>query len=362
MRHLQVKQDSKQQGKKKVAVVGATGYTGHELLRILSRHPQVELTALTSRSHAGKNIQEVFPSLKSNLDLLCRECRMEELADEAELIFIALPHGEAASMLSKELLLRTKVLDLGADFRLHSVQQYQQWYHLEHANPALIEHAVYGLPEFYASEIAQASLIANPGCYSTCSILSLAPILKEGLIDPDSIIIDAKSGVSGAGRGLSLGTHFNEVNENIKAYALTSHRHTPEIEQELSRYSGRSAPISFTPHLIPMQRGILVTAYANLSGAAGLGQVSAAYRKAYEQAMFIRVYDPLSEALPETRWVRGSNYCDIAFRIDQRRSRLILVACLDNLIKGAAGQAVQNMNLMFGFAENCGLEHLPAFP
>lgn len=348
----------------KVAVLGATGYTGLELVRLLSRHPHAELHTLTSRSYAGKNISEVFPSLRSVVSNICVDADVEELAKEVDLIFIALPHGEAAARVNAQVLSNAKVIDLGADFRLLDASQYKEWYHLEHASPHLLPQAVYGLPELNRKSIPPARLVANPGCYATCSILALTPLLKSSLVVPSSLIIDAKSGVSGAGRSLSLGSHFNECNENLKAYGITSHRHTPEIEQELGRQSKRNIKLNFTPHLVPMQRGILVTAYADLLPGVEPRAVRDAFMREYEGCQFIRFIDPLSDhaQLPETRWVKGSNFCDISFRVDARTGRVIVVAALDNLVKGAAGQAVQNMNLMYGFDEACALEYLPVFP
>jgi len=352
-----------QSAKVKVAIVGATGYTGQELVRLLLRHPQVEVNAVTSRSYVGKKLSDVFPSLRNNTALVCTDTELAALAKNNDFVFLALPHGEAAGSVTKDVLNDCKIIDLGADFRLESAAEYKQWYHLEHANPALIKDAVYGLCELNRDAIAGARLIANPGCYATCSILALAPVLKDALIVPESIVIDAKSGVSGAGRGLTLGSHFNECNETIKAYALASHRHTPEIEQVLSHHSGGTIKLSFTPHLMPMNRGILVTAYATLQDGVDCAKVQAAYLALYAHAQFVRVYDAEADAaLPETRWVKGSNYCDIGFRIDQRCNRIIVVAALDNLLKGAAGQAIQNMNIMSGFDESTALEELPIFP
>lgn len=348
----------------KVAVLGATGYTGQELVRLLAYHQHTELHAVSSRSYVGKDFADVFPNLRGKVSIKCCDSDIKEIAKNVDLIFIALPHGEAAAALTSELLDSSKVIDLGADFRLLDPAQYKEWYHLEHPNPSLIAAATYGLSELNRDAIKRAKLVANPGCYATCSILALAPLLKSDLIRPDSIIIDAKSGVSGAGRGLALGSHFNECNDSIKAYALATHRHTPEIEQELCRQSGQEITLSFTPHLVPMNRGILVTGYATLKPGVDQLAVQAAYSDLYSGSPFVRIYDsePDPSILPETRWVTGSNFCDIAFRIDRRAGRVVIVAALDNLVKGAAGQAVQNMNLMFGFEESCGLEQVACFP
>ena len=385
--------------KLKVAIIGATGYAGQELVRILCSHPQVELCAITSHSYVGKKFEELFPSFRNRVSLVCEDKRLDELASIADLVFIALPHGEAARSVTSEILAKTMVVDLGADFRLKDPEQYKQWYHLEHASPDLLSRATYGLCELNREAISKSRLVANPGCYATASILALAPLLRMGLIDPASIIIDAKSGVSGAGRAATLGVHFNEVNESIKAYAIASHRHTPEIEQELS-FEGGAVVLNFTPHLIPMNRGILVTAYASLmnrafepavdpvpgvapvtggrgtanaqttvtahttGSAQAIESVSSAFSKYFADSQFVRVTDLNSESAiaPETRWVKGSNNCEIGFKIDMRTKRVIVVAALDNLVKGAAGQAVQNMNLMAGYAEGAGLDTLSVFP
>jgi N-acetyl-gamma-glutamyl-phosphate reductase len=347
----------------RVGIVGATGYTGQELARLLVDHPHAELVAATSRTYAGKPLSDVFPNLRKKVSVVCDNNDLLSMAKNVDFIFLALPHGEAAGMVTAEILKETKIIDLGADFRLDDEAEYKQWYHLDHANPALINDATYGLCELNRDAIVKSRLIANPGCYATCSILSVIPLLKADLIARNSIIIDAKSGVSGAGRGLALGSHFNECNESIKAYALASHRHTPEIEQELSRHCGEQILLNFTPHLVPMNRGILVTAYASLKSGVDHAAVRAAYEKLYGDAHFIRLYDSETDPnLPETRWVKGSNYCDISFKLDLRTGRIIVVAALDNLLKGAAGQAIQNMNLMSGLNESTGIDSLPTFP
>ena len=352
------------ENKLSVAVVGGSGYTGQELLRLLSSHPHVQVKAVTSRSHTGTKVSDVFPNLRKNYSLSFSNQKVKELSGEVDLIFLALPHNEAAGMVTNEVLSAAKVIDLSADFRLKDPSAYAQWYKIDHANPALLPKATYGLCELNTDEIKQSRLIANPGCYATCSILALTPLLKNELVDTNSIIIDAKSGVSGAGRAATIGSHYNECNESIKAYAVTTHRHTPEIEQELSQQCGKQITLSFTPHLVPMNRGILVTAYASLKAGIDAAQVEQAYKQAYENCPFIRLYDQETDAqiLPETRWVSGSNYCDISYRIDKRTGRVIVLAALDNLVKGAAGQAIQNMNIMCGFEEKLGLEHVPAFP
>ncbi|EKE02222.1 MAG: hypothetical protein ACD_20C00410G0008 [uncultured bacterium] len=344
----------------KAGIVGSTGYVGAELVRILLQHPEVELSCATSHSYIGKKFEQVYENFREICDLECQEENIEDLADKVDVIFLALPHGIASKKINSDILSKVKIIDIGADFRLKNKDIYELWYETDHHSEGLLKKAVYGLCEWRREEIKKASLLANPGCYTTCSILSLAPLLKEDIIEEDSIIIDAKSGVSGAGRALNLGIHYNECNESIKAYKLASHRHTPEIEQELSDISGKSIKITFTPHLIPMNRGILVTAYGTLKNNVNYDDIRSIYEKYYAKEHFVRITK--KGIFPETRWVKGSNYCDIGFAIDERTNRIIVVGAIDNLIKGAAGQAVQNMNLMFGFKETMGLTNIPIFP
>ena len=294
---------------------------------------------------------------------------MDELAKQVDVIFTATPQGFLASVISEEILNKVKIIDLSADFRLKDVSVYEQWYKIEHKAPQFIEEAVYGLCEINREDIKKARLIANPGCYTTCSILTAYPLVKEGLIDTDTLIIDAKSGTSGAGRGAKLPNLYCEVNENIKAYGVATHRHTPEIEEQLGYAAGKEVVLNFTPHLVPMNRGILVTEYATLQklkredGSESLPtyeEIKAVYDKYYQDEYFVRVLN--KGECPETKWVEGSNFVDIGFVIDERTGRIILMGALDNLVKGAAGQAVQNMNLLFGFEENEGLKLAPMFP
>lgn len=341
----------------KSAVLGATGYTGQELVRLLAQHPNVQLCALSTRSYGGKQITDVFPHLKGTLSMTCSESDIAGVAQTCEVMFIALPHGKASHLVTAELLKSTKVIDLSADFRLKDVREYESWYKTDHGSPQILPHAAYGLTEWEKAKIADASLVANPGCYATAASLAVSPLLASKLIDIDSLIIDAKSGVSGAGRSPTQAVHFNECNETIKAYGVASHRHTPEIEQQLSQFAPGTT-ITFTPHLVPMNRGILVTAYAKLLPEATPELVDGAFELAYCDKPFVR----LSKEIPETRWVKGSNYCDIGWAVDRRTNRVIVVAALDNLMKGAAGQAVQNMNVMFGLNETTGLTHVPIFP
>lgn len=342
----------------RVGIIGATGYTGQELVRILARHPQVEIDTLVSRSYAGQSFSAVFPAFRGVVDLECSSDKeIPAAAERCDVLFTALPHGLAANIVTPTLLEKTKVIDLGADFRLKKPEEFKQWYDMEHPSPDLLKEAVYGLSEWRRDEIRQARLIANPGCYATCSELALLPLAKEKVLSQP--IIDAKSGVSGAGRSLALGSHFNETNETIKAYKVASHRHTPEIEQELARVSGASTQIVFTPHLIPMNRGILVTAYCELPSDMTSDKLFHLYKRAYDKEPFVRVLD---SDFPETRWVKGSNYCDVGLAIDERTRRIIVIAAIDNLVKGAAGQAIQNMNIISNIEETTGLGALPVFP
>lgn len=351
----------------KAGIIGATGYAGEELVRILAMHSGAEIVWYGSRSYIDQKYYEVYRNMFRIVDAVCMDDNMEELAGLADVIFTATPQGLCASLVNDGILSKAKIVDLSADFRIKDVAVYEKWYGIHHPTPGYLEEAVYGLCEINREKIRTARLVANPGCYTTCSILSCYPLVKEGLIDPDTLIIDAKSGTSGAGRGAKTANLYCEVNENIKAYGVTSHRHTPEIEEQLSYAAGRPFTVNFTPHLVPMNRGILVTAYASLK-ASGTGKASlpdarkiqAAYEKYYGAEKFIRLLEP--GLCPETKWVEGSNYVDIGFVIDERTNRIIIMAALDNLVKGAAGQAVQNMNLMFGLPESEGLSLVPMFP
>ena len=345
----------------KAGIIGSTGYAGAELVRLLLGHPQAEIVWYGSRSYVGEQFSSIYGNMFRLVDAKCMDDNMAQLAQEADVIFTATPQGLCASLINEEILNSAKVIDLSADFRLKDVQVYEKWYGITHANPSYIEEAVYGLCEINREDIRKARLVANPGCYTTCSILTLYPLVKEGLIDPDSIIIDAKSGTSGAGRGAKTANLFCEVNESIKAYGVASHRHTPEIEEQLGYAAGKEIFLNFTPHLVPMNRGILATCYAALKEKSITAQqVREAYEKHYKDEYFIRLLP--DGTLPETRWTEGSNFVDIGFKIDPRTGRIIAIGAIDNLVKGAAGQAVQNMNLMFGLEENAGLAFAPLFP
>ncbi len=349
----------------KAGIIGATGYAGNELVRLLLGHPEVSICWYGSRSYVDQRYAQVYQNMFRLVEDVCKDDQLEELAKEADVIFTATPQGFLAGVLNEKILSQTKVIDLSADYRIKDVSVYEKWYQIEHKSPQFISEAVYGLCEVNREAIKGARLVANPGCYTTCSILTAYPLVKEGLIDLDTLIIDAKSGTSGAGRGAKLPNLFCEVNENIKAYGVASHRHTPEIEEQLGYAAGRELTVSFTPHLVPMNRGILVTAYATLArGQDGslpsYEQLRAAYEKYYGAEYFIRLLD--QGLCPETKWVEGSNFVDIGFVVDERTGRVVLMGALDNLVKGAAGQAVQNMNLLFGLEENEGLKLAPAFP
>lgn len=343
----------------RVGILGATGYAGEELVYLLNRHPDVELVFVTSHNYADIPYSEIYKNYYNVIDKVCLDQEnVEEKFEFTDIVFIALPHGKSFGIAKKAMEKNIKAIDLGADFRLKDVSCYENWYGVKHEAGEFLEKSVYGLPEINRERIKEGSLIANPGCYPTASILALMPALKAGIIEPESIIIDAKSGVSGAGRAASTGTLFCECSETVKAYGVCTHRHTPEIEQELSYFAGYNIKLSFTPNLIPMNRGILSVCYAGLKRNVEEKDVYGIYEKQYSGEPFIRVVPHL----PETRWVKGSNYCDIAVRVDKRTNRLIAISAIDNLVKGAAGQAVQNMNLMFGLKETTGLEFPAVVP
>jgi len=344
----------------KAGIIGSTGYAGAELVRLLMQHKYAEIKWYGSRSYIDKKYYEVFQNMFEIVEDKCLDDNMEELSNTVDVIFTATPQGLCASLINEDVLKKVKIIDLSADFRIKDVNIYEKWYGIEHKSPQFIDEAVYGLCEINREQIKGARLIANPGCYPTCSILSIYPMAKEDMIDTDTIIIDAKSGTSGAGRGAKVNNLYCEVNENIKAYGVTTHRHTPEIEEQLSYAAGRKITLNFTPHLVPMNRGILVTAYASLKKSVSYEEIKAVYDKYYKEEKFVRVLD--KGVCPETRWVEGSNFVDVNFQIDERTNRLIMMGAMDNLVKGAAGQAVQNMNLSFGLEETEGLLQVPMFP
>lgn len=350
----------------KVGIIGATGYAGAELVRILMNHKEAEIKWFGSRSYIDQNYAYVYQNFFEIVDAKCLDDNMEELASQVDVIFTATPQGFLAGVLNEEILSKVKIVDLSADFRIKDVATYEKWYKIEHKSPQFIEEAVYGLCEINRDKVTtKTRLVANPGCYTTCSILTAYPLVKEGIIDPDTLIIDAKSGTSGAGRGAKTPNLFCEVNESMKAYGVTTHRHTPEIEEQLGYAAGKEIVVNFTPHLVPMNRGILATEYASLNKKAdgtypSYEEIKAVYDKYYAKERFVRVLK--RGVCPETKWVEGSNYVDVNFVIDERTHRVVMMGALDNLVKGAAGQAVQNMNLLFGLDEAEGLKMVPMFP
>ncbi|EEG77379.1 N-acetyl-gamma-glutamyl-phosphate reductase [Dethiobacter alkaliphilus] len=337
----------------KVAIIGATGYTGRELAGILARHPHVQPTYLTSESFAGQRLSDVYPQFRSVVDVTLEKPDMDKVA-ECDFIFSALPHGLSVDTVPQLVSTGKKVVDLSGDFRLKDGGLYADWYGYEHNQPQLLANSVYGLPEVNRQQIKKADLVANPGCYPTSVLLALKPLLAEGVVDPQDIIVDAKSGVSGAGRSPKLPFHFPECTENFKAYKVAGHQHTPEIEQELAAVAKEQVLVTFTPHLVPMIRGILSTIYLRTSGKLSETEIWSLFEKHYGDEPFIRLLK--APALPETKFVSGSNFCDISLRLEERTGRLIVLSAIDNLMKGAASQAVQNMNLMMGWPEETGLK------
>ena len=349
----------------KVGIVGATGYAGGELVRILLGHPEAQILWYGSKSYIEKPYARVYQNMFKLVPDLCKDDRLKEMADQVDVIFTATPQGFLASLLEEELLHKVKIVDLSADFRIKDAAVYEKWYGIEHKAAQFLEEAVYGLCEVNREKVKKARLVANPGCYPTCSFLSIYPLAKAGMINLSTLIIDAKSGTSGAGRGAKVDNLYCEVNENIKAYGVASHRHTPEIEEQLGYASGEKVILNFTPHLVPMNRGILITAYASLKkkadGSLPTGEaIRQAYENCYAGEKFVRFLPPAT--CPETKWVEGSNFVDVNVQVDERTGRVIMMGAMDNLVKGAAGQAVQNMNLLFGLAEDTGLNLVPMFP
>ncbi len=343
-----------------VGIIGASGYTGAELARILCNHPEVRITAATSRQYAGRPLSEIFPSLRDKVDIICEDLSVAELCTKADFFFTAVPHKTAMDLVPELLTAGKKVVDLSADFRLRDVSVYEKWYQT-HSSSQLLKEAVYGLPELYRSEIAGCSLVANPGCYPTSIILGLAPLLKAGAIAISTIIADSKSGTSGAGRAAQTGSLFCEVHDGFRPYKVgRAHRHTPEIEQELTVLAKEQIHISFTPHLLPITRGILSTVYASLTPGFTRQKIETLYHNLYQNEPFIRLL--AEDSFPATQYVRGSNFCDISYKIDPVTNRIIVMSAIDNIVKGASGQAVQNMNIMYGFSETAGLNTAPLFP
>ena len=345
----------------RIAIAGASGYAGAELVRLAAAHPYFDITAVTSEKSAGQSVASVFPSLTGVVQHKFEALAPEALAERADALFLALPHTKSQEPVALCMKAGKLVVDLSADYRLKSVAAYEQWYQTPHAHPALLQEAVYGLPELHRSAIANAKLVASPGCYPTAAILQLAPLFAKGLVQLDSIVIDAKSGVSGAGRSPALPYHFPEAHESLEPYKIGKHRHIPEIEQELSGVLGTpgAVTIAFTPYLVPMNRGILSTAYCKLKTEIKLPELRALYREFYKGERFIRLYEDI---VPNPRYIKGSNFCDIGVYADQRAGWVVTVAAVDNLVKGAAGQAIQAMNLMMGIPEETGLTAPGSYP
>lgn len=347
-------------GKVRAAIIGATGYGGVELIRLLLQHPNIEIASVISSSQAGASIAEGYPHLNQILTDRLDEVDFAMIKSKADVVFTATPHGVSTNLVPGLLETGLKVVDLSGDFRLKSGEVYEQWYGKQPADPAVVDRAVYGLSEVYGEQVQGATFVSNPGCYPTAATLGLVPALQAGWIDPKTIIVDAKSGVSGAGRGLSMTSHYSEVNENFFAYKVNRHQHTPEVEQVLSDVAGRDVTITFTTHLVPMTRGILCTMYATLAGSHTEADLRELYRQYYEGRRFIRVREAGQD--PATKEVWGSNYCDIGFSVDERTGRATIISVIDNLVKGAAGQAIQNFNLMMGWDESLGLTMSPVYP
>lgn len=343
----------------KVSILGATGYAGAELLKLILQHPNATLTHITSESHTGQALADVYPHMRGITDLTLESMdNLEAIAKDSDFIFIALPHGHAMAVGKALVDTPVKIIDLGADYRFSDTKVYEAWYHVPHTHPGAP--SVYGLAELNREAIKSAKIIGNAGCYTTASILALAPLVKNHMIQTNSIIIDAKSGTSGAGRSAKLDTHYPEFYDAFKAYGVATHRHTPEIEAALGKLNGAPIMLNFTPHLVPMSRGILATAYANLNEGVTPDAVSQAFEKAYATEPFVRLLG--LNAYPNTKYVRGSNFIDIAWHIDERTGRVIVLSAIDNLVKGAAGQAVQNFNIACGYEETTGLKLVPMYP
>ena len=345
--------------KTRVGIIGATGYTGVELLRLLLHHPEVEVTALTSQKYAGLPIDQVFPSVMKYLQLKCEELNLDQVSKKTDFIFTAVPHKTAMETVPSFVQRGKKVVDLSADFRLQDPAVYERWYQ-KHTAPELLKESVYGLPELHRKKIREAKIVGNPGCYPTGALIGLIPLVEKGMISLESIIIDSKSGVSGAGRDVVLESLFCEVNEGVRAYKIFEHRHTPEIEQELSQLVQKKVNVTFVPHLIPIDRGILTTLYVILAKKMKTEEVLNIFEQYYEKEPFVRIFQ--KGKIPNTKNVRGSNYCDIGLKVSEGDGRLVVVTAIDNLVKGASGEAVQNMNIMLGYPETMGLDVVPLWP
>jgi N-acetyl-gamma-glutamyl-phosphate reductase len=345
--------------KTRVGIIGATGYTGVELLRLLLLHPEVEVTALTSQKYAGVPINQVFPSLMKHLQLKCEELSIDQISKKTDFIFTAVPHKTAMETVPLFYQKGKRVVDLSADFRFKDPAVYEQWYQ-KHTSADLLSESVYGLPELHREKIRNAKIVGNPGCYPTGALIGLIPLIKKGVISYENIVIDSKSGVSGAGRDVVLESLFCEVNEGVKAYKIFEHRHLPEIEQELSEMVQKKVVVTFVPHLVPMDRGILTTIYVKLNKKIETEEVLSTFQEFYREEPFVRIYP--KGKIPNTKDVRGSNYCDIGVAVNESDDRTVVVTAIDNLVKGASGEAVQNMNIMLGYPETMGLDLFPLSP
>jgi len=344
----------------KASIIGATGYTGQELVRILAQHSAVEIVGLGTQNYVGESFAAVYPHFRNIVNLICQDNENPRLVEQADVVFVALPHGLSVGIVEKLLKQNKKVIDLGADFRLKSPEVYKKWYKVDGPDQEQLANAVYGLPEIHREAIKKANLIANPGCYPTTAILALAPLLTDKMIETADIIIDSKSGVSGAGRSLKTGSLFAEVDSDFKAYGFPGHRHAPEIEQELSLLAGEEIEVTFTPHLVPMTRGMLSTVYTSLKKKYNNNDIIEIFQEFYRDEPFIRVLPP--GTYPQTKWVSGTNFCDIGINCDQRKNKLTVISAIDNLFKGASGQAVQNMNIICGLDETAGLNKIAIYP
>jgi len=345
--------------KTRVGIIGATGYTGAELLRLLLHHPEVEVTALTSQKYAGLPIDQVFPSVMKYLQLTCEELNLDQVSKKTDFIFTAVPHKTAMETVPPFVQRGKKVVDLSADFRFQDPAVYERWYQ-KHTAPEWLKESVYGLPELHRKKIREARIVGNPGCYPTGALIGLIPLVEKGMISLESIVVDSKSGASGAGRDVVLESLFCEVNEGVRAYKIFEHRHTPEIEQELSQLAQKKVNVTFVPHLIPMDRGILTTLYVILAKKMKTEEVLNIFGQYYEKEPFVRICQ--KDKIPNTKNVRGSNYCDIGVKVNEGDGRLVVVTAIDNLVKGASGEAVQNMNIMLGYPETVGLDVVPLWP
>jgi N-acetyl-gamma-glutamyl-phosphate reductase len=345
--------------KTRLGIIGATGYTGLELLRLLLHHPEVEVTALTSQRYAGVEIGRVFPSLMNHVQIRCEELSFTRISEKADFIFTAVPHKTAMETIPPLYKEGKRVVDLSADFRFKDPAIYEHWYQ-KHTCVDLLPQSVYGLPELHREEIRNAKIVGNPGCYPTGALIGLMPLVKKGIVSLESMVIDSKSGVSGAGRDVALESLFCEVNEGVKAYKIFEHRHLPEIEQELNQLAKKKVAVTFVPHLIPMDRGILTTLYFTLTKKWKTEEVLSLFKECYQEDFFIRIYP--KGKFPNTKDVRGSNYCDIGVQVNESDGRTVIVTAIDNLVKGASGQAIQNMNIMLGYPETMGLDVLPLVP